>query len=74
MCCLELEKQTEGKSEVFCSSCYQTTLAFTNSHYNHAFGQVANLFNTVILNIQGHAVMFVQEYANPFFGKQIMNI
>ena len=50
---------------------------YNNWHYaqatNHALGQVAKL-NKVILCIQGHAVMFVQVYANPFIGKRIINI
>jgi len=49
-----------------------TTLRY--SYYNHALGQVAYLFNKVILCVQRHATMFVQVYANPFIGERIMNI
>jgi len=34
-------------------------LTVRGSYYNHALGQVANLFIKVILCIQGHAGMFV---------------
>ena len=47
-------------------------LTLRGRYYNHALGQVAYLFNKVILCIQEHVVMFVQVYANPFIGKRIM--
>jgi len=40
-------------------------LTLRGRYYNHALGQVAYLFNKVILCIQEHAVMFGQVYANP---------
>ena len=43
-------------------------------HYNHSLRQVANLFNKVILCVQGHVTMFIQVHANPFIGERIMNI
>jgi len=36
--------------------------------------QVANLINKVILCVHGHVIMFVQECANLFNGKQFMDI
>jgi len=41
-------------------------------YYNHAIGQVANLFNKVILCVQRHATMAVQVFTNPFIGQRIM--
>jgi len=36
---------------------------------------MANLFNKLIFCVhQRHATMFVQVYANPFIGEQIINI
>ena len=49
-------------------------MTLSGGNYNNALGQVANLFNKVILCVQGHAVIFVQVYTNPFIGECIMNI
>ena len=49
-------------------------LTLRGGYYNYTLRHVANLFNKVILCIQGHAVMSVQVYANSFIGKRIMNI
>jgi len=53
---------------------FPTQLILCWGYYNHTLRQVANLFNKVILCVQRYATMFVQVYANPFIGKQIMNI
>ena len=49
----------------------QLTLRWGYFNHTLALGQVTNLFNKVILCIQGHAVMFVQVCANPSLVKRL---
>jgi len=46
-------------------------LTLRGGYFNHALGQVAFLFNIVILCIQEHAVMFVQVYVNPLLVNEL---
>jgi len=47
-------------------------LTLRGGYYNHTHRQLANLFNKVIFCVQGHVVIFVQIYAKPSIGEQIM--
>ena len=43
-------------------------------YYNIPLDNRLNGFNKVIHCVQGHVIMFVQVYTNPFIGEWTMNI